>query len=267
MTHLDWRVSKGSPGTPGMLLKAEDFIQGKHIFYKLSRYSADTGIIGCESVNEYLADRILSCAGIAHLNYQLIHAKIVINDKEYITYLCASEDFRRRNEIKIPFETYYENSKNENESVIQFCKRIGLADALYEMLTADFLLMNRDRHGANIEILENTESGALRLAPLYDHGFSLLAAASEEKDVNAFDITEERRVQSFVGHDTTVENLAFVPQEKLLALPKDVPWDALFSEIQFAAPDYWICQTKKLAAYRWNKYEDLYCKRQNASKC
>lgn len=265
LTHLNWRTGKSSPGTPGMLMKAEDMIHGKHVYYKLSRFDAREGIIGYESVNEYIADRILAFAGIDHLHYQLINAKIVIDDCEYQTYLCASEDFRRRNELKIPFETYFETQRRYGETVTAFCARIGLEDSLYRMLTADYLLLNRDRHGANIEILEDTGINTIRFAPLYDHGFSLLAAASGKKDIDAFDIREDKRVQSIVGGASTEKNLDLIPAEKMIMIPEQVDWDALFAEVRFTAPDYWISKTKELASYRWKTYEDIYHQRQDAS--
>lgn len=42
------------------------------------------------------------------------------------------------------------------------------------MIAIDYLILNRDRHGANIEILRNARARILRIAPLFDHGLSLL---------------------------------------------------------------------------------------------
>ncbi|MBR4331905.1 MAG: hypothetical protein IKP72_04455 [Clostridia bacterium] len=51
-------------------------------------------------------DRMLSILGIDHLAYQLIHAKIPIDQKEYETWLCASKDFKKRGESKIALDAY-----------------------------------------------------------------------------------------------------------------------------------------------------------------
>ena len=45
------------------------------------------------------------------------------------------------------------------------------------ILTA-YLILNRDRHGANIEVLRNSRKKTVRLAPLFDHGLSLLCNLS-----------------------------------------------------------------------------------------
>ena len=49
-----------------------------------------------ESVNELIADRLLTQLGIEHLHYQLIHADIIVDGKVLETYVCASEIFRAR---------------------------------------------------------------------------------------------------------------------------------------------------------------------------
>ncbi len=49
-----------------------------------------------------------------------------------------------------------------------------MGDYIYIMLVVDFVILNRDRHGANIEVLRNSRDKTLRLAPLFDHGLSLL---------------------------------------------------------------------------------------------
>lgn len=50
------------------------------------------------------------------------------------------------------------------------------------MLAVDFLILNRDRHGANIEVLRNARARTLRIAPLFDHGLSLLYSCLSEED-------------------------------------------------------------------------------------
>ena len=46
MKHLDWAAKKMSPGTPGCFLKAYEEVNGKRLYYKLSKdqqYSLVTG--------------------------------------------------------------------------------------------------------------------------------------------------------------------------------------------------------------------------------
>ena len=42
------------------------------------------------------------------------------------------------------------------------------------MIAVDYIILNRDRHGANIEVLRNSRAHSLRIAPLFDHGLSLM---------------------------------------------------------------------------------------------
>ena len=105
LTYLSWSKIRNSSGTAGSFLKSqEDTPQGK-IYYKLSDYNAAQGVTGHESVNEIIADRFLSILDIPHLEYQLIHADILVDGKPIRTWLCASYNFRQRGERKSPLMT------------------------------------------------------------------------------------------------------------------------------------------------------------------
>ena len=64
------------------------------VYYKLSNYDNIRGVIGHESVNELIVDRLLTLLGIEHLHYQFIHADILVAGRVLDTYVCASENFR-----------------------------------------------------------------------------------------------------------------------------------------------------------------------------
>jgi len=53
------------------------------------------------------------------------------------------------------------------------------------------LILNRDRHGANIEVLRNSRKKTFRMAPLFDHGLSLLCCCMNDCQVDAFDVMED----------------------------------------------------------------------------
>ena len=82
----------------------------------------------------------------------------------------------------------------------------------------DFLILNRDRHGANIEVLRNSKQKTLRLAPVFDHGLSLLFNCNSETAVKKFDVMADRPVQCFVGSSSAQQNLTLIPREKLPCL-------------------------------------------------
>lgn len=58
------------------------------------------------------------------------------------------------------------------EEVWPFIVRNQLEQYFYQVFLLDYLICNRDRHGANVEVLE--KRGDYRLAPVFDNGLSLL---------------------------------------------------------------------------------------------
>ena len=96
LTHLSWSKVRGSSGTAGSFLKAQETTPEGKTYYKLSDYDSFHGVTGHESVNEIIADRLLTILDIPHLSYQLIHADIIVDEKPIRTWLCASRNFRQR---------------------------------------------------------------------------------------------------------------------------------------------------------------------------
>ena len=259
LTYLNWTKTRGSSGTAGSFLKAYSDLNGVRIYYKLSGYDTVNGIIGHESVNELIADRLLTKLGIAHLHYQLIHADVLVDGKVHETWLCASEDFKKRGESKIPLDQYYNAEKLPEETPLEFCLRQGWSDYVWEMLLVDYLIQNRDRHGANIEILRNSRQKTYRPAPLFDHGLSLVCSCTDEASLKNFDVMEDRRVQCFVGSQSSRENLKLIPRD---AFPKTQPLcgsdrEELFSSLDGALPQAWLDKIWEMIWKRWECYEDL----------
>lgn len=215
LKHLNWSKIRNSSGTAGSFLKAYSELGGKKIYYKLSNYDNIRGVVGHESANELIVDRLLNILGIEHLHYQLINADIVINEKVINTYLCASENFREVGEEKVALDAYYESERKEGESPLEFCLRMGWGEYIWAMLALDFLILNRDRHGANIEVLRDKKKKNIRLAPLFDHGLSLLCRCESEEAIKKFDVLADQPVQCFVGSQSTYENLKLIPKKQL----------------------------------------------------
>lgn len=215
MTYLSWSKIRNSSGTAGSFLKAYSVLGGKKTYYKLSNFDKVNGVVGHECVNEIIVDRLLNIIEIPHLEYQLIHADVSIDGKVHEVYLCASQDFKQRGESKLALDAYWEAEHAEGESALDFCIRNGWADFIYQMLLVDFLILNRDRHGANIEVLRNSRQKTVHLAPLFDHGLSLLFGCSDDAAAAAFDVMEDKRVNNFIGSGSTRENLKLIPGDKL----------------------------------------------------
>jgi hypothetical protein len=216
LTYLKWSHIRSSSGTAGTFLKSQSSLGGAKIYYKLSNFDSEKGVIGHECVNEIIVDRLLSILGVDHLSYNLINADIEIEGRTFNTYLCASEDFKNRGESKIALDDYFRTNAMPGESHYEFCVRNGFKDYIDEMIAIDFIILNRDRHGANIEILRNTRNHTLRIAPLFDHGLSLLYSCGSEEAAAAFDIMEDKRCQNFIGSGSCLENLNLIKDRDYL---------------------------------------------------
>lgn len=259
MTYLRWAKIRNSSGTAGSFLKSYSVMGDKKIYYKLSDYDTINGIVGHECVNELIVDRLLTLLGIEHLSYSLIHADVEINGKVCETYLCASEDFKNKGESKIALDAYYEAEKNENELPLEFCIRNGWEKYIYEMLVVDFLVLNRDRHGANIEVLRNSKKKTLRIAPLFDHGISLLSRCRTDEEIAKYDIMEDKPIQCYIGSRSAKENLELIPKNMLPkpnalnSTDKAVVMEGLDGVISNALQD----KIWDMIYSRWCYYEDF----------
>jgi len=217
LTYLKWSHIRSSSGTAGTFLKSEATISGKKVYYKLSNFDREKGIVGHECVNEIIVDRLLTLLCVEHLHYQLISADIEIDGKIYTTYLCASEDFKERGESKTSLENYFVANHRQGESAYEFCQRLGFGNYIDQMLAIDYLILNRDRHGANIEILRNSRAHSLRIAPFFDHGLSFLFNCFTEDEINSFDVMKDRQCNNFIGGRSCHENLTLINCKKVFS--------------------------------------------------
>ena len=259
LTYLKWSHIRSSSGTAGNFLKASSNLGGVKRYYKLSNFDPDEGVIGHECVNEIIVDRLLTVLGVEHLSYELINADIEIDDKRYATYLCASEDFKQRGESKAALDDFYRINAASGESRYDFCVRQGWQEYIDRMIVLDYIILNRDRHGANIEVLRNARAHTLRIAPLFDHGLSLLFSCRTDKEALSFDIMEDKKCQNFIGGYSCYENLQLVKEKKdvfphrLSAADKDMIMDGLTGIIS----DVFIEKIWSMIYERYRAYEDL----------
>jgi len=212
LTYLSWSVYRNSSGTAGSFLKSYSELGGKKLYYKLSNFDSSHGVTGHECVNEIIVDRLLTILGIPHLAYQLIHADIKVDGRAYDVFLCASEDFKEIGESKIALDAYKGKEVPTDVTPLDFCIRMGWEETIYQMLVVDYLILNRDRHGANIEVLRNSRKKTLHLAPLFDHGLSLLCRCTDDAAVAEFDVMEDKPCNNYIGTKSTWENLQLIPK-------------------------------------------------------
>lgn len=240
-------------------MKSYSELGGKKIYYKLSDYDSVKGIIGHECVNELIVDRLLTILGVEHLHYQLIHANILLHDQITEVYLCASENFREKGEDKSALDEYFDAERIPGELPIDFCLRHNWEDYIYQMLVIDFLVLNRDRHGANIEVLRNKRNKTIRLAPLFDHGVSLLCRCHTEDDIAAFDVMADRPVQSFIGSRSAQDNLNLIPPRKMPALNPltESNREDLLNGLEYVVPQSLLDKIWEMIWKRWCYYENF----------
>ena len=101
-----------------------------------------------------------------------------------------------------------------NEDPLEFCKKMGWKKAIEEMMAFDYLIINRDRHGANVEVI--LRDGTIELAPLFDHGVSLAYSCYTDEDrITSFDPFYNGRVNNYLGSRSLENNLSLVSKDVL----------------------------------------------------
>ncbi len=259
LTYLNWSHIRSSSGTAGTFLKSESILGDKKIYYKLSNFDPVKGIVGHECVNEIIVDRLLTILGVDHLHYELIYADIEIEGRNYESYVCASRDFKQPGESKIALDDYYRTNALKGESHYDFCLRQGWKNYINQMLAVDFLILNRDRHGANIEVLRNGRNKTLRIAPLFDHGLSLLYSCYSEEMVNRFDVLEDKRCRNFIGGYSCYENLNLIADKQRVFANelKDSDKDIIFADLQGLLSATYLDAIWDMINKRYKIYESL----------
>ncbi len=255
LTKLSWTKTRESSGTAGSYLKSFSYQNGKKVYYKLSYFDPQNDLFGYESINEIIANRLMEQLGYNCLKYYIVNGKIIVNSKEYITPLVYSYDFKGPNDSKITFENFYELNKKENETIIDFAKRNNFENELYHMIVIDYLIVNRDRHGANLEVIYNSKTKQYRIAPLFDQGLSFVSPAYLESDVKAFNVLENRKVNSFLGQNDLDELIKLVPKSVYSSIQID--FDAIFNGLEAFTPKYYLDKCKELLIYRIKKIESI----------
>lgn len=259
LRQLTWTKTRESSGTAGSYLKSYSYENGKKKYYKLSYFDDISKKFGYESFNEIIACILLDIFEFEHLNYFLSEALIKINNKEYKTYLTYSYDFKGINESKISFENFYELNKLDNEDIISFSKRYNFINSIYNMIIIDYLIINRDRHGANIEVLYNNKNKTYHLAPLFDHGLSLLSPYYKDDDILNFDDSSITRVNSYIGTSSLEENLKIVPKDYIKMKKIDI--NSIFNVLEPILDKNYLAKVKNIIAKRWCYLEDFFNKK------
>ena len=208
---------------------------------------------------EIIVDRLLEILGVEHLHYQLIHADVEINGRVFETWVCASEDFKQPGENKNALDGFYQVNSLSGESRYDFCVRNGWQRYVDTMLAVDYLIMNRDRHGANIEVLRNARKKTLRIAPLFDHGLSFLCSCMSKEEIEAFDINKDLPCQNFIGGRSTLDNLSLIKDKNSIFHNKLLPehHEKLIKDLDDVISVAHMEKIWEMLYSRWCYYESL----------
>ena len=259
LTYLQWSHIRSSSGTAGSFLKSGSNLGGVKKYYKLSIFDPANGIVGHECVNEIIVDRLLTILGVPHLSYELINADIEVDGTQYNTWLCSSEDFKAKGESKIALDDYYRENTIPSESHYDFCARQGWKEYIDRMIVIDYLILNRDRHGANIEVLRNSRAHTMRIAPYFDHGVSLLYSCHSDKEAAAFDVMADIKCNNFIGSFSCRDNLRLVADtpKYFSGLLTPAHKRILFDGLEDILSRTFIDRIWEMIYERYNAYEKL----------
>lgn len=166
--------------TGGMLAKCWRRIDGKVCLYKSGTFGYANS--GNEPYSEFYAAQLADHMGLDHVQYDI---------EKWKGKICSVCPIFTSTELSyVPMGTIIPASDHRKgfESTLRYLAdlngNIGAAarEAFADMLVFDCLIENTDRHLNNFGMLADSRTGdAITLAPLFDHGFSLLFHALESE--------------------------------------------------------------------------------------
>ncbi len=126
------------------------------------------GLTEDEPYSEYYSQQILEALDIPHVKYDLYKDECLYT----VCKLFTSED--------TGFIPVGQICKGYFEDILSFMKILGMERAFFDMLTADTIMMNEDRHTGNFGFLTDNRTGKIiGFAPLFDHNLSLMRGLAE----------------------------------------------------------------------------------------
>lgn len=154
-----------------------------------------------EVVIEQICNDILDYLGIEHAVYSIITSTLSLNEKwiRQDILISKSEWFINKHDRFLHadklIDSKYFRKPEAYYSILDLVPDIK--DSLNNMILFDYLVNNTDRHFKNFGFIADNSINTVRLAPLYDHGFSLgieydseylSAVLDEEEDEYDLDI-------------------------------------------------------------------------------
>lgn len=258
LTDLSWHMSAATPDTSGSFPKATRGSGSATVYYKASCYDACNGIFGHDCVNELIAARLMDVLGVPHVRYSLVHARIELGGKEFSTWVNASKSYRHSNEAKQSFSQFFAQYATPSETPLQLYERLGWGTQARQMLLVDYLIINQDRHGANVEVL-TLPDGSRRLAPVFDCGNSFVFSCYDVEDaIRSFDPLVDAIGVNFIGSKRLSSNLDIIPAPNGFVdtlLPEHR--ETIFRGLSDILPDYHLNKIWDIVWQRWCTYAHI----------
>jgi len=246
---VSWSKIANSGASDGVYLKANERIDDADYYLKLSNYDSYRGFFGHESVNELIASRLGKLLGFPVPDGFLRKSVVMVEGIEYEAYVFAALSYKAGSS-RTSFEEYYKSYRlSEAESPLALCARHGWAEKIYMMFVFDYLIINRDRHGANLEVLKN---GAKELSPFFDNGLSFVCAYTQADRLNEFDILVDRPVNNFIGERFLERNLSYIDTGLTFNELKNEHRLALFGDLAGVLDDAYFDKIWEILTTRWN---------------
>lgn len=156
---------------------------------------------GKEPFSEYYASQILKHLNINHIPYDLQQFKGQL--------VSVCENFTNPAVSYVPMGHLVQN--NYLRDLMDILNAAGAVDSFADMVFADALILNEDRHYGNFGLLKDNYSNQfIGLAPLFDHGLSLFSRLTDEKLMNE---TERRE---FIENNAV--SALGIPHKQLVSL-------------------------------------------------
>lgn len=217
------------------------------VFMKLSTYNETAGFYGEEPEYEELAYKIGEILGLNIVEVEVEEALIQYNNKEYKTLVAISPNFNR-NGNSISIENFCEINEINSKDLL-FDDRFR--EDLGKIIEYDFLVNNIDRHGRNMEVMNN------KIAPIFDNSLSMFSKMPD----NALNesLFEVYSANNFIGYPNLLDNLKLINNEIDLNINIDKFYKIIdLWGLKYNKSEKRISFIKKLINFRYNKLRSIF---------
>ncbi len=110
-----------------------------------------------------------------------------------------------------------------------------------------------------MEVLRNRYRRTIRLAPLFDHGVSLLSRCADEASMEREDVMADKPVQCFVGSRSAWDNLKLIlsDQRPILNPLTEDDKQTLLEGLDETLGTRWLERIWEMIWRRWQAYESI----------